>query len=466
MPATCIRGPRAMRPGYGRHPAATVRVVSDPSSPHVIRRLDGDLVLRRAEAGRRRRRRRPQRRGVRAAGRRRRSGRCSPARSTVEWLVVAAGPGAERPGGGTLAARVRPDPPRLRPRRGRPCRAARSSTSRPTSGSAAGASCGPSSTPTTGGPRRPASCSRSSAGSRTSTGSSGTATASTCRPRSRIGPPVGPAARHQPGRGPTRPARRRRLAARRGGRAAAVTASPSCATRAVVRDLDGPHRRRSTARPGSRSSSPRSPADRSAGSAPSAWADGGPALPPARRRARPRGRRPAARPRPSPSGQRLADQHRAARRGPRLRPARHAVEPGGARRRPTRAPSRAATTRGSPTRWRSCGPSSPCCHDGWRRRASPHDRGELSLSLYDRGVLLAWERRPRDARSRRADARSRPVRQAAASAWRPTGSRPSCSAGGARSGLADRTDDTLLGDHTTVMDVLFPARPNDLVADL
>ena len=34
------------------------------------------------------------------------------------------------------------------------------------------------------------------------------------------------------------------------------------------------------------------------------------------------------------------------------------------------------------------------------------------------------------------------------------------------SGLAERTDDTELGDHATVMDVLFPPLPNDLVTDL
>jgi hypothetical protein len=92
------------------------------------------------------------------------------------------------------------------------------------------------------------------------------------------------------------------------------------------------------------------------------------------------------------------------------------------------------------------------------------DRGELLLSLYDRGIRIAW-----------ADGRITAIEAAPADPdpfdkggagvapdWFPALVLGRWGA----SGLAARTDDTLLGDHAAVMDVLFPARPNDLVVDL
>ena len=100
----------------------------------------------------------------------------------------------------------------------------------------------------------------------------------------------------------------------------------------------------------------------------------------------------------------------------------------------------------------------------WPLRASPDDRGELLLSLYDRGVRIVWT-----------DGRITAIEAAApdpdpfdkggvgvAPDWFPALVLGRWGA----SGLAARTDDTLLGDHAAVMDVLFPARPNDLVVDL
>ncbi len=92
------------------------------------------------------------------------------------------------------------------------------------------------------------------------------------------------------------------------------------------------------------------------------------------------------------------------------------------------------------------------------------DRGELAISLYERGVLLAWE----DGRVTSIEAtgpdpepfESRGV--GVAPDWFPALVLGRWGA----SGLAERTDDTELGDHATVMDVLFPALPNDLVTDL
>ncbi len=92
------------------------------------------------------------------------------------------------------------------------------------------------------------------------------------------------------------------------------------------------------------------------------------------------------------------------------------------------------------------------------------DRGELLLSLYERGVRLAW------------DGGRLTVVEAAppdpdpfdnggvgvAPDWFPALVLGRWGA----SGLAARTDDTLLGDHAPVLDVLFPARPVDLSADV
>jgi ribosomal protein S18 acetylase RimI-like enzyme len=93
-----------------------------------------------------------------------------------------------------------------------------------------------------------------------------------------------------------------------------------------------------------------------------------------------------------------------------------------------------------------------------------HDRGELLLSLYDRGVLLAWEG-GRVTRIEAAAPDPDPFDKGGvgvAPDWFPALAFGRWGA----SGLAARTDDTLLGDHAGVMDVLFPARPNDLAADL
>ena len=93
-----------------------------------------------------------------------------------------------------------------------------------------------------------------------------------------------------------------------------------------------------------------------------------------------------------------------------------------------------------------------------------HDRGELLLSLYDRGVLLAWEG-GRVTRIEAAAPDPDPFDKGGvgvAPDWFPALALGRWGA----SGLAAHTDDTLLGDHAGVMDVLFPARPNDLAADL
>jgi hypothetical protein len=92
------------------------------------------------------------------------------------------------------------------------------------------------------------------------------------------------------------------------------------------------------------------------------------------------------------------------------------------------------------------------------------DRGELSISLYERGVLLTWER-GQVTRIEAADPDPEPFESrgvGVAPDWFPALVLGRWGA----SGLAERTDDTELGDHTTVMDVLFPALPNDLVTDL
>ena len=283
-----------------------------------------------------------------------------------------------------------PASPTASPSTASACRAARSSTSPPTSGGATAAWCGPCSTSTTGGPRPAASCSRSSAGSRTSTGSSGTATASTWRPRS-----------------PSRPARPRRSTPPASTVRPAAAGRPRLVPRAV--EAERPRARRhhrarprldlrpgwpaptpASARRGSRSSSPRSPAGRWAGSAP-----------------RPSPTRPSSSSSPAVApdtevagqllvgaiavGQRLADElgrpvDLLATDQPGT-----PVEPGGARRRPTRTPSPAATTPGWPTRSAFLRAIEPVLS---RRLASSGlvaDRGELSISLYERGVLLAWE---------------------------------------------------------------------------
>ena len=92
------------------------------------------------------------------------------------------------------------------------------------------------------------------------------------------------------------------------------------------------------------------------------------------------------------------------------------------------------------------------------------DRGEVLISLYDRGVLLGWD----DGRITRivaAPADPDPFEKGGvgvAPDWFPALVLGRWGA----SGLAERTDDTLLGDHAAVMDVLFPVRPNDVVADL
>jgi predicted N-acetyltransferase YhbS len=93
-----------------------------------------------------------------------------------------------------------------------------------------------------------------------------------------------------------------------------------------------------------------------------------------------------------------------------------------------------------------------------------HDRGEVLVSLYDRGIRLAWDG------GRLTTIESAPPDPdpfdkggvGVAPDWFPA---LALGRWGAL-GLAERTDDTLLGDHAAVMDVLFPARPNDIVTDL
>jgi hypothetical protein len=92
------------------------------------------------------------------------------------------------------------------------------------------------------------------------------------------------------------------------------------------------------------------------------------------------------------------------------------------------------------------------------------DEGELVLSLYERGIRLAWS-----------DGRITAVEAAPADPdpfdaggvgvapdWFPALVLGRWGA----TGLAERTDDTLLGVHAPVLDVLVPALPNDLAADL
>ena len=127
-------------------------------------------------------------------------------------------------------------------------------------------------------------------------------------------------------------------------------------------------------------------------------------------------------------------------------------------------PSRAATTCGPPTRW----PCSTALEPVLSRRIAESglagDRGEVLLSLYDRGILIGWQ----DGRVVRVEAAPPdpdPFDKGGvgvAPDWFPALVLGRWGA----SGLAARTDDTLLGDHAAVMDVLFPARPNDVVADL
>jgi predicted N-acetyltransferase YhbS len=93
-----------------------------------------------------------------------------------------------------------------------------------------------------------------------------------------------------------------------------------------------------------------------------------------------------------------------------------------------------------------------------------HDRGELLLSLYDRGIRLAWDG-GRLTTIEAAPPDPDPFDKGGvgvAPDWFPA---LVLGRWGAL-GLAERTDDTLLGDHAAVMDVLFPARPNDIVTDL
>lgn len=102
-----------------------------------------------------------------------------------------------------------------------------------------------------------------------------------------------------------------------------------------------------------------------------------------------------------------------------------------------------------------------------RRLASSglaRDRGELLVSLYDRGIRLAWEDGHLTA-IEAAPPDPDPFDKGGvgiAPDWFPA---LVLGRWGALE-LAERTDDTLLGDHAAVMQVLFPARPNDVVSDL
>jgi ribosomal protein S18 acetylase RimI-like enzyme len=92
------------------------------------------------------------------------------------------------------------------------------------------------------------------------------------------------------------------------------------------------------------------------------------------------------------------------------------------------------------------------------------DRGEVAISLYERGIRVAWEG-GRVTAIEAATPDTDPFEHGGvgvAPDWFPALVLGRWGA----SGLADRTDDTILGDHATVMDVLFPPRPNDVVADL
>ena len=88
----------------------------------------------------------------------------------------------------------------------------------------------------------------------------------------------------------------------------------------------------------------------------------------------------------------------------------------------------------------------------------------MGIPLYERGVLLGWDD-GRITRIEAAPADPDPFEKGGvgvAPDWFPALVLGRWGA----SGLAARTDDTLLGDHAAVMDVLFPVRPNDVVADL
>ncbi|MCD9622520.1 GNAT family N-acetyltransferase [Rhabdothermincola salaria] len=102
-----------------------------------------------------------------------------------------------------------------------------------------------------------------------------------------------------------------------------------------------------------------------------------------------------------------------------------------------------------------------------RRLATSHlagDRGEVVISLYERAIRLAWsDGRVTTLESCPADPDPFDSGQVGvAPDWFPALVLGRWGA----SGLAARVDDVQLGHHTAVMDVLFPPRPNDLVADL
>jgi predicted N-acetyltransferase YhbS len=92
------------------------------------------------------------------------------------------------------------------------------------------------------------------------------------------------------------------------------------------------------------------------------------------------------------------------------------------------------------------------------------DRGELVVSLYERGLRLAWDG-PRIVSVEPAPADPEPFEHGGvgvAPDWFPALVLGRWGA----SELAARVDDVVLGDHAPVMDVLFPRRPADLVVDL
>ena len=92
------------------------------------------------------------------------------------------------------------------------------------------------------------------------------------------------------------------------------------------------------------------------------------------------------------------------------------------------------------------------------------DAGEVVVSLYERAVRLTWAGGEVTA-VEPAPADQDPFEKGGvgvAPDWFPA---LVLGRWGAR-GLVEHTDDTLLGDHAAVMDVLFPARPNDVVTDL
>ena len=137
----------------------------------------------------------------------------------------------------------------------------------------------------------------------------------------------------------------------------------------------------------------------------------------------------------------------------------------GAGRRPSPAPSPAATTSGYPTRSGCSRALRTGARPGAsRRRAWPGITG--SCCCRSTTAASSWHGRTDASPAIEAAAADPDPFDTGASGWHPTGSPPWCSGRWGASGLAARTDDTLLGDHATVMDVLFPARPNDVVADL